>query len=85
MEHKDDHSIEPGADRDDDDAPAMGWELIAALRGGVPERCDFCDRLYTAERYPVPEEAGLWACIECWNHWEALDAAQLAREASKPS
>lgn len=63
-----------------DSEPATGWELIAALRGGVPARCDFCDGEYTAERYPVPEEAGLWACIECWNRWEEMDRAQLAKE-----
>lgn len=48
--------------------------LIAELRGGVPDRCDFCARPYTDERYPVPEEAGQWACIDCVNRWDAQDA-----------
>ena len=36
-------------------------EMIIALRGGLPDRCDFCRQPYTEERYPVPEEAGDWA------------------------
>lgn len=49
---------------------------IVALRGGIPEKCDFCDQPYTDERYPVPEEAGQWTCIECWERWEREDAAK---------
>lgn len=72
------HTNEPGADRDE---PEMsGVVLIAALRGGFPERCDFCNQGYTAERYPVPEEAGLWACNECFERWEELDEEQRRRE-----
>lgn len=54
-------------------------ELIIALRGGVPEKCDFCDQPYTDQRYPVPEEAGQWACIECWERWEKEDAEKRNR------
>ena len=46
-------------------------QLIADLRGGWTEKCDFCDK--TSGRY-VPEEAGQWACIECWDRWEREDA-----------
>ena len=49
------------------------FEMIVALRGGIPERCDFCEQPYTDERLPVPEEAGDWACTECWNRWEKQD------------
>ena len=49
------------------------FEMIVALRGGIPERCDFCEQPYTDERLPVPEEAGDWACTECWDRWEKQD------------
>ncbi len=48
-------------------------KMIVALRGGIPERCDFCEQPYTDERLPVPEEAGDWACTECWDRWEKQD------------
>ena len=44
--------------------------MIAELRGGIPEKCDFCDQSYTEKRYPIPEEAGEWTCSECWERWE---------------
>ena len=47
------------------DYEASFYQFIAELRGGVPERCDFCQRPYTEERYPVLEEAGLWSCNVC--------------------
>ena len=49
------------------------FKMIVALRGGIPERCDFCEQPYTDERLPVPEEAGDWACTECWDRWEKQD------------
>lgn len=49
-------------------------DLIIELRGGLPPKCDFCDQPYTEQRYPVPEEAGQWACIECWERWEIQTA-----------
>ncbi len=49
------------------------FKMIVALRGGIPERCDFCEQPYTDERFPVPEEAGDWACTECWDRWEKQD------------
>jgi hypothetical protein len=47
------------------------FDLIVALRGGLPECCDFCNQPFTAARYPVPEEAGEWACSECLERWQA--------------
>ncbi len=54
----------------------MNWvaETIMALRGGPPEKCDFCGQPYTEERYPTPDEGGEWACNECWERWEKEDA-----------
>ena len=49
-------------------------QMIAELRGGIPECCDFCDQEFTEERYPTPEEAGMWACIECVERWAREDA-----------
>lgn len=41
-------------------------ELLINLRGGLPERCDFCDQPYEdGVRWPVPEEGGAWSCNEC--------------------
>lgn len=39
-------------------------DLIADLRGGVPEKCDFCG-LETEPDYLHPEEAGMWICVWC--------------------
>lgn len=45
--------------------------LICMLRGGVPKKCDFCDQPFVeGKRYPIPEEAGEWACSECYARWE---------------
>ena len=49
------------------------YEMIVAVRGGIPERCDFCGERYTDTRYPIPEEAGEWACSECWERWQEED------------
>jgi ribosomal protein L37AE/L43A len=48
---------------------AADWDLVMSIRGGFPEKCDFCEQPYTDERYPVPEEAGAWACNECEVRW----------------
>ena len=44
-------------------------ELLISLRGGLPEKCDFCglpfDYDIPGSRYPIPEEAGAWSCNEC--------------------
>jgi hypothetical protein len=45
-------------------------EMIAELRGGIPERCDFCSKPFTEQNYPTPEEGGEWACIECVTRWD---------------
>jgi hypothetical protein len=49
------------------------FDMLVAMRGGLPERCDFCGHAYADGRYPVPEEAGAWACNECEAHWNADD------------
>jgi len=56
-----------------DDQPFSTFDLIVELRGGLPEACDFCGQPYTDDRYPVPEEAGDWACSECVARWDATD------------
>ena len=45
-------------------------EMIAEMRGGIPDKCDFCEQPYTEERYPIPEEAQAWTCNECYARWE---------------
>jgi len=45
-------------------------EMIAELRGGIPECCDFCSKPFTEQNYPTPEEAGEWACIDCVTRWD---------------
>lgn len=47
-------------------------EMIADLRGGFPEKCDFCDKPTTPENLE-PEEAGAWACIECVTRWDLCE------------
>jgi len=55
-----------------DDYNAAAFALIADLRGGWPEACDFCGQRYVEGlRWPIPEEAGEWACNECYARWEA--------------
>ena len=49
-------------------------DLIAELRGGIPDKCDFCGQEYNEDRYPIPEEAQAWTCSECWARWEKEDA-----------
>lgn len=51
--------------------------LILNLRGGHPEKCDFCQQPYTAERKPSPEEGGEWACTECCGRWEAEEMQKV--------
>ena len=49
-------------------------QMVAELRGGIPERCDFCEEPFTEENYPTPEEGGLWACICCVRECEKGEA-----------
>jgi ribosomal protein L37AE/L43A len=49
------------------------FDLIVSLRGGLPERCDFCKKPYTEDRYPIPEEAGEWTCNECVARWNKAE------------
>jgi hypothetical protein len=53
-----------------------GWDLLMSIRGGFPRKCDFCDQPYGDDRYPVPEEAGAWACSECEARWRKADAGR---------
>jgi len=53
------------SDEMSDDYNQAAFNLIVGLRGGLPERCDFCNEPYGRGRYPVPEEAGAWSCSEC--------------------
>ena len=55
-------------------------EMIAELRGGIPDECDFCGQKYTEERYPIPEEAQAWTCSECLERWEKEDLKRKAQE-----
>lgn len=48
-------------------------ELIANFRGGIPANCDFCNQPVKPEE-AVAEEAGQWACAECWERFEREDA-----------
>lgn len=41
-------------------------ELLTGLRGGVPEKCDFCGQIRN-ENEMHPEEGGDWICIHCIN------------------
>jgi hypothetical protein len=50
-------------------------EMIADLRGGFPEKCDFCEQARTPDEL-VPDEGGEWSCIHCWNRWESDDVLQ---------
>ena len=49
---------------------ASEFNMIAALRGCIPETCDFCQEPFTEVIYPTPEEGGAWACIECVRRWD---------------
>jgi ribosomal protein L37AE/L43A len=51
-----------------------------SIRGGFPEKCDFCGQVYDNKRYPVPEEAGAWACSECEARWRAHDERKESAE-----
>lgn len=50
-----------------DDEPTAR-ELIEAIRGGVPAKCDFCGK-ETEPEMLEPEEAGAWVCHECLRRW----------------
>lgn len=50
-------------------------QAIIDLRGGVPAKCDFCNKEVAQENLH-PEEAGMWACIDCINRWYREDKKQ---------
>jgi hypothetical protein len=43
-------------------------ELIEALRGKPPTKCDYCHK-ETLPEHLEPEEGGEWACHECLRRW----------------
>jgi len=47
-------------------------EDIAMFRGGMPEKCDFCDTPTPHEQLE-PEEAGDWVCWHCLLKWAEED------------
>ena len=53
-------------------------DLLMELRGGMPEKCDFCGGPINDD--PIPEEAGEWACRACYERWEAENAARRKGE-----
>lgn len=53
-------------------------DLIIAFRGGVAERCDFCNEPLDAAT-AIPEEAGQWCCPSCRDKFEA-ELKELRRE-----
>jgi ribosomal protein L37AE/L43A len=57
-----------------DDYHKAAFQLLIDMRGGIPGSCDFCEEPYTTARWPVPEEAGLWACSDCDARWTREDA-----------
>lgn len=59
------------------------FDMIAALRGGVPDRCDFCGEAYTEDRRPTPDEGGEWACTDCWKKWDAEAAIRTPPPATR--
>ena len=48
-------------------------DFIATIRGGIPSRCDFCEKERN-ETEMHPEEGGAWACIHCLERWEREDS-----------
>ena len=54
---------------DDANFNQAAFEMIVYMRGGLPPKCDFCNQPFGEQRYPVPEEAGEWACSECVARW----------------
>lgn len=48
-------------------------DLLISIRGGLPEKCDFCGLAYEDNRFPIPEEAGAWSCNECEAKFEAFE------------
>jgi hypothetical protein len=43
---------------------------VTAARPRLPACCDFCAQPFSAERWPVLEEAGHWACSLCYARWQ---------------
>lgn len=41
------------------------WRMLIANRGGIPEKCDYCQQPYTETRRPMPEEGRSWSCTDC--------------------
>lgn len=60
---------------------SVSWQDIVDMRGGVePTKCDFCGE----DKPPIelePEEAGMWACIDCIERWRKEDSDARQQEA----
>lgn len=46
---------------EDDNWPQEFIDLVIAMRGNPPDKCDYCH----IETEVTPGEAGLWICYEC--------------------
>ena len=49
-------------------------DLIVNIRGGEPDKCDWCLKP-TIPEHLEPEEAGQWVCHECIRDWEEKNHA----------
>lgn len=55
-------------DQNDDPNGAESFstiDLILALRGGEPDKCDWCGNVFEEGDRFFPEEAGEWVCAAC--------------------
>jgi hypothetical protein len=55
-------------------------DLVVGIRGGVPERCDFCQQPTPPDDLH-PEEGEEWACITCLERWNRNELARLFADA----
>jgi len=52
------------------------FNAIVAMRGGIPETCDYCGGKFTETNHPVPDEAQTWSCTDCWKVWEPVETTE---------
>jgi hypothetical protein len=50
-------------------------QLIADLRGGSPDHCEWCGEK-TQQEDLIPISGGEWACLKCLNLMDAKIAAE---------
>lgn len=65
-----------------EDKEPTARELIEAMRGGVPVKCDFCGK-EVPDFCMEPEEGGMWACIWCLYRWEATENREKFKRISE--